>query len=133
MIRPAEPADLPAILRLAQLSGLFPASELGGLGEQIEAYFEGNLEGHAWLVDEDEEFKAAAYYAPELFTDGTWNLYFIAVMPGARGEGRGAALVRHIEDGLRAEGERMLMIETSGDDFFAPTRAFYTRSRATER
>jgi ribosomal protein S18 acetylase RimI-like enzyme len=60
-------------------------------------------------------------------TDGTWNLYLLAVHPQHQGQGLGAALVRQIEQDLRSTGARVLLIETSGVPDFAGQRGFYTR------
>jgi ribosomal protein S18 acetylase RimI-like enzyme len=60
-------------------------------------------------------------------TEGTWNLYMLAVHPDRQGEGRGAALVRYVEEALKSRGERLLLIETLGLDSFAPQRAFYKK------
>lgn len=45
----------------------------------------------------------------------------------ARRAGRGAALVRHVEAELQAEGARVLLIETSCVEAFAAQRRFYLR------
>ena len=58
-------------------------------------------------------------------TDGTWNLYLLAVHPDYQGRGRGSALVRQVEQDLRRVGARVLLIETSGVPGFAVQRAFY--------
>ena len=68
---------------------------------------------------------AVAYCAPERMTDGTWNLYLIAVHPDHQGQGRGAQLIGYVEQALAARGERILLVETSGLPSFARTRAFY--------
>ncbi|MEM7482313.1 MAG: GNAT family N-acetyltransferase [Acidobacteriota bacterium] len=132
MIRPAESGDRSALLHLAEASGLFPPSELPGLDAQLSEYFDGQREEHAWIVDDDGGVQAAAYYAPEIFTDGTWNLYFIAVLPGDQRKGRGAALLRHVENDLREGGQRVLIVETSGLDGYEQTRTFYDKNGYTE-
>ncbi len=68
-----------------------------------------------------------AYFAPEPYAYGTWNLYFIAVHPDRQGEGRGATLLRHVEQTLAARGARVLLVETSGVPNFERTRAFYRK------
>jgi GNAT superfamily N-acetyltransferase len=47
-----------------------------------------------------------AYVAPERMTEGTWNMYLIAVHPEK--QGRGKALLQHVEQMLTERGERVL-------------------------
>ena len=126
MIRPATPEDTDALIALANASGLFQPHELEEVGGMLAAHFDGELgPGHHWDVDDDDGLAGVAYYAPEPFTDGVWNLYMLVVDPGRQGSGRGAALVRHVEETVAAEGARVLLIETSGLDSFERTRTFY--------
>ena len=59
--------------------------------------------------------------------DRTWYLLLIAVRPACQGQGRGAALLGHVESALRASGQRLLLVETSGLPSYARTRAFYVK------
>ncbi|NET59822.1 MAG: GNAT family N-acetyltransferase, partial [Symploca sp. SIO2E6] len=68
-----------------------------------------------------------AYYAPEPYTEGTWNLYFIAVHPSRQGEGIGTKLLYYIEQMLAGQGDRLLLVETSGLPNFERTRSFYRK------
>jgi len=129
MIRPTTPDDSAALIALAVAAGLFPANETEALGKVLADYFGGNInEGHVWVIDEEEgEPRGVAYYAPELMADRTWNLYMIAVRPDCQGQGCGAALMRHMENALRANGQRLLLVETSGLPIYERTRAFYAK------
>lgn len=60
-------------------------------------------------------------------TDGTWNLYLLAVHPQHHGQGLSVAMVRHVEQDLLAADARVLLIETSGVPEFVGQRTFYTR------
>ena len=51
----------------------------------------------------------------------------IAVDPRYQGQGRGAALLRHVEQCLIERGQRLLLVQTSGEESYARTRAFYTK------
>mgnify|MGYP000201891817 CR=1 FL=1 len=51
----------------------------------------------------------------------------IGVRRDYQGQGRGAALLQHIENELQAKGQRILLVETSGLPDFALTRKFYTK------
>ena len=129
MIRPATPNDTAALINLAGTSGLFQPNELEELADMLADYFAGNSgSDHFWITDDDGGPVGVAYYAPERMTDGTWNLYLIAVRPDRQRQGRGAALLRHVEQTLTARGERILLVETSGLVSFERTRAFYRKS-----
>ena len=128
MIRPATPSDFEALMALADASGLFQPHELEEVGKMLAAHFKGKLgSDHHWITDDEDGPAGVAYYAPEPFTDGVWNLYMLAVDPSRQGGGRGAALVRYVEEAVAAEGARVLIIETSSLERFERTRAFYRK------
>ena len=64
--------------------------------------------------------------------EGTWNLYLIAVHPDRQKQGRGKALLRHVEQMLVERGERVLLVETSGTDDFDYVREFYRKNSYEE-
>jgi GNAT superfamily N-acetyltransferase len=66
-----------------------------------------------------------ACFGPTPSTDGTYDLYWLAVDPGAQKQGVGRALVREVEQLLADRGARMLVAETSGRPGYARTREFY--------
>lgn len=57
-------------------------------------------------------------------TEGTWDLYWLAVDPGAHGLGIGTTLVEEMERRL-AGTARLVSVDTSGRPDYDPTRAFY--------
>jgi len=127
-IRPVAADDAPALITMIEAVGLFPPDEITEVSEMLSGYLDGSLgDEQFWVVDDDAGFAGAAYYAPERMTDGTWNLYMLVVHPERQGEGRGASLVRYVEQALAARGERLLLIETLGTEEFAPQRAFYSK------
>lgn len=133
MIRPLVSTDLPGLISLLVASGLFPPDEVQEVGSMAAASLDDHVgSDHCWVIDEaegddDHGPVAVAYYAPERMTDGTWNLYLIAVHPTHQGQGRGSKLIRYVEAALAARGARILLVETSGLPSFARTRAFYRK------
>ncbi len=73
-----------------------------------------------------------AYYQPKGPADRPWDLTMIAVAPRLQGAGRGSALLRRVEDDLRARGQRMLLVDTSGTSQYDRTRDFYVRCGYTQ-
>jgi ribosomal protein S18 acetylase RimI-like enzyme len=57
-------------------------------------------------------------------TEGTWDLYWLAVDPAAQGHGVGSALVEEMENRLRGKA-RLIAVDTSGRPDYTPTRKFY--------
>jgi ribosomal protein S18 acetylase RimI-like enzyme len=82
--------------------------------EFVGAFEEGRLMGYAC-------------FGATPATDGTYDLYWIAVDRSAQGRGIGRALVRDVEETLIARGGRLLVIETSSRPDYEATRQFYTR------
>ena len=129
MIRPLAPTDNANVLALLETTGLFDPAGLDEVSKLLADYFGGGINNdHCWIIDDDADgMMGVAYYAPERMTDGTWNLYLIAVNGDHQGKGRGSALIRHVEQALATRGERLLLVETSGLESFERTRVFYRR------
>ena len=123
-IRSIVPGDIPALKQVIDRNELFPSQMLDGM---VSDYFDNPNTSDLWFTYEEEKPVAIAYVAPEKMTEGTWNLYLIAVAPDLQGKGIGRSIVQYIENTLRAKGERILLVETSGLDEFKRTRIFYDK------
>lgn len=122
MIRALTAADLPGIKHIIDATELFPSEMIDGMAA---AFFDGGATSEFWLAAGEADPVGVAYCAPERMTDGTWNLYLIAVHPDAQRQVRGAALIRAVEQRVLGKDGRVLLIETSGLGSFAGQRAFY--------
>jgi ribosomal protein S18 acetylase RimI-like enzyme len=71
-------------------------------------------------------------FGPTPMTQGTFDLYWIASSPDARGQGVGAALVSAMEVELRGRGARLVRVETSAQEAYGTTRGFYAAMRYEE-
>lgn len=60
-------------------------------------------------------------------TDNTFDLYWIAVHPSAQRSGAGGMLMSEVEQRLQRRRGRLLVVETSSRDAYAPTRRFYQK------
>jgi GNAT superfamily N-acetyltransferase len=127
MIRPSTPDDTLALIAIADAIGFQP-NELEELNEMLSDYFSGDSDSdHFWITDDDNEPIGVAYCEPERMTNRTWNLQLLAIRPDRQGQGRGATLLRYVEQTLTARSGRMLLVETSGLPEFERTRAFYVK------
>lgn len=129
-IRAVENSDLVALQTVIDTTTLFPSELLEGM---LADYFTNPSSHDIWLTVEINQMPIAiAYCAPERLTDGTHNLYLIAVHKDFRDTGIGAALILHVEELLRERGIRILLVETSGLPDFERTRAFYLKCNYTK-
>lgn len=129
-IRLATQADAIAVNRIAQETGLSDGTEDQTVLVPMD-------HDHTWIVLEDPmgAIIGGAYFGPEAHSDRVWNLYFLAVIEAHQGNGTGSALVAWVEANLRERGSKvanLLLIETSGVESFAPTRAFYRKQGYVE-
>jgi ribosomal protein S18 acetylase RimI-like enzyme len=77
--------------------------------------------------DSASEVHAYACWGPVPLTQGTYDLYWIATHPNARGHGYGQALMGFVERNVLEHNGRLLAIETSAKDSYEGTVAFYRR------
>lgn len=109
--------------RVLEGTDLFPADMLP---DMLAGFLAGDTSGQLWLTCEEDGVAIGFCYAiPEPLTEGTWNMLAIAVLPSRQGHGAGKALVSRLESDLKSQGNRLLIVDTSGADGFAATRAFY--------
>lgn len=92
-----------------------------------DAYLrQGEASGYVFLVYKNgTRLLGYACFGPHPLTEGTFDLYWIAVDPGARGQGIGHALLSRVEEEVWVRGGRMLLVETSGTPAYTPARRFY--------
>jgi ribosomal protein S18 acetylase RimI-like enzyme len=129
MIRFITPNDTTALLTLAEATGLFESDHIEELAQMLNQHFRDETNSQdLWFTDDDNELVGVAYVAPERMTEGTWNLYLIAIHPDRQKQGRGSALLSYVEKILTDRGERVLLVETSGVEDFEYVRAFYRKS-----
>lgn len=129
MLRPATPADTPALVALAAGTGVFKPHEIEALTEVLDDYHAANRgfghQAHAW--DEGGGPVGFVYFAPAAMTDRTWELWWIAVDRTRQRGGLGRKLLEAVEREVNRVGGRLLLIETSSLPHYDPTRRFYLK------
>ena len=121
-IRPAQRSDIPAIKSVVVDAELFPPEMLD---DMIAGYLEEDTRDIWFVAAADGQVVGFGYCEPERMTSGTWNLLAIGILASYRGRGIGGAMMRYLENRLRADGARVLIVETMGTPAYARTRAFY--------
>jgi ribosomal protein S18 acetylase RimI-like enzyme len=128
-IRGVAAGDRAAIRAIVAGTGVFTEEEVEVADELVaDAIARPEESGYYAVVLEDAGVvRGYACWGPVPLTDGTYDLYWIAVDRGEHGRGHGRQLLAAVEDRLRAAGGRLLLIEAAGRPDNEPTLAFYTR------
>ena len=133
MIRLTTLDDTHHVIILAEASGLFEPNQTEQLSQMLAQHFNcATNSEELWFTDDDDGPVGVAYTAPERMTEGTWNLYLIAIHPDRQRQGRGTSLLAHIEKVLTERGQRILLVETSGTNDCEYVGAFYRKNGYTE-
>lgn len=123
IIRKVKQEDLDGLKHVLDTSGLFPSEYLD---DMISDYFANPDTEAIWFTYITHGKPAAiGYCAPEKLTNGTYNLYAIAVDKMLQGRGIGRKMMNFIEQLLKESSKRVLIVETSSDDQYQLTRKFY--------
>ena len=85
-----------------------------------------DLDNYRWLSCRfDGHMAGFACYGIDSLTQDTWDLFWICVLPEARGKGVGRALMMEAEAQARAANGRVMVIYTSSTPKYAPARRLY--------
>ncbi|OGD12090.1 MAG: hypothetical protein A2Y86_09240 [Candidatus Aminicenantes bacterium RBG_13_62_12] len=128
MIRPMDKSDKADVMNILERTSMFTPPEIAVAEEVIDAYLDRpERKDYELVVCQNGERDLAGYaaFGPTPLTAGTYDLYWIAVAPEQQGSGVGRRLMAFVEDSLRGKGARLLLIETSSQSRYEPTRRFY--------
>lgn len=121
-------ADKPALMKILRNTPEFKPFEVTVAEELIDYYLsDGAKSGYNILIAEDDGALAGyVCYGETPCTEGTWDIYWIAVDRARRGKGIGKLLSNAAEAHIKKAKGRLAFIETSSTPLYANTRAFYT-------
>lgn len=125
-----QPPDKRPVLDLIRATGMFTPAEVGVAEELIDVYLGvPEQKDYRVVVLENDRKGVAGYmtWGPTPLAENAYDLYWMAVTPAEQGKGLGKALVRWLEAEVRTLGGRMIIIETSSQPRYHPTRQFYVR------
>ena len=134
-IRPLRREDKEPIHDLLRATDVFSEEEIGVAIELIEICLEDvNQKDYEIFshVNDDGQVTGYVCVGPTPATQGTYDLYWVAVSPSEHGKGVGSQLLKFAEDHLRTKGGRFLIAETSSTPKYEKTRAFYERKGFTK-
>jgi ribosomal protein S18 acetylase RimI-like enzyme len=126
----ARPEDITAVRRITESSGFFHQGEIEVAAELIQARLsQGTASGYYFLFADTNEpiVETVGYscFGPIPCTQGSFDLYWIAVHERFRGKGLGTLLLGESEVMIRRMAGRRIYAETSSRPQYEPTRGFY--------
>lgn len=126
----ADRAPMEQILRDTKV---FSEEEVGIALELIDIVLS-QPEQKDYIINVYDDGEVLGYYCvgPTPATEGTFDMYWIAVKPSAHGKGVGGKLNEHAERLIRSKGGRLIMVETSSQPKYEKTRRFYITYGYTE-
>ncbi|MEI8280628.1 MAG: GNAT family N-acetyltransferase [Bacteroidota bacterium] len=124
-IRKVRIQDIDGLKEVLDSTELFPSEYLD---DMIDDFFNNINSEDIWFTYILENRPIAiGYCAPEKLTNGTFNLYAIAVKKEFQGRGIGQRMMSYIEKYLIDNGMRILIVETSSLQQYNLTRQFYNK------
>ncbi len=134
-IRPAERKDRDRIHEILVATARFTTDEVRCAMDLVDEGLEHPERGEyvIYVLEEPDSgpkrvVQGYVCFGATPLADGVFDLYWIAVDPKQQGQGFGQLLLRFVENEVRRQRGRMLLIETSSKDTYAPTIRFYQRS-----
>jgi ribosomal protein S18 acetylase RimI-like enzyme len=126
--------DRPAIERILRDGETFNEAETAVALELVDEVLAGGSPDYQILVAELESGMVGSYicFGKTPMTDVTWDLYWIASHPTARGQGLASRLVRAMEQQISENGHAIVRIETSQLESYGAARSFYERAGYAE-
>jgi len=122
--------DRAAVAAIVHGVGNFNQAEMDCALELVDIYLNNRQQNdYRVVVAEGADGCVCGYacWGPAPMTRGTYDLYWIATHPGVQGRGVGRELMNYLENRVREENGRLLIIETSSKESYRNTVGFYRR------
>mgnify|MGYP000969833547 CR=1 FL=1 len=128
-LRSLEPRDRGAVEEILRATSFFREAEIDVALEVLDSFYAHPGQDYSTLgaFTPGGDLLGYVCYGPTPGTEGTFDLYWIAVHPSAQGAGVGTLLLTEVERRLADAHARLVIIETSSQPLYTPTRAFYER------
>jgi ribosomal protein S18 acetylase RimI-like enzyme len=126
-----EDRDIQRVLEIVESTGFFYDHEVEIAVELIsERLAHGESTGYYFIFAEvDGVIAAYSCFGPIPMSKTSFDLYWIVTHNDFRGKGIGKKLLEETCNLCRSMGGKILIAETSGQDHYLPTRAFYDSNK----
>jgi GNAT superfamily N-acetyltransferase len=121
------PGDRPAVTKILGNTPEFKPFEVEIAQELIDSYLHDPTGSgyHILVADADSIVTGYICYGPTPMTQGTWDIYWLAVARESQGRGIGSALMKSAETEIARAGGRLSIVETSSTPLYEKTRRFH--------
>ncbi len=127
-IRKMKNEDRAILLNMLTETNMFTQAEIDVAMELIDIFLT-NQKQKDYLIyvatNEKEQTIGYVCYGPTPATEGTFDLYWIAVAPKNQNQGIGKKLLSFAENQVLKQKGRQIIIETSSQPKYQPTQQFY--------
>jgi len=119
--------DRPAVTKILDCTPEFKRFEVEVAEELIDCYLEDQSGSgyHILVAEVDSTVTGYICYGPTPMTEGTWDIYWMAVAPERQRQGIGGALMKSAEKEIAKARGRLSIIETSSTPLYEKTRFFH--------
>jgi len=126
-IRQMTRKDKPAVVGMLQNIPEFKPAEVDIAEEVIDSYLDNSIRSgyHIFVAEDGSSIAGYICYGPTPLTEGTWDIYWLAVVPDKQSQGIGKALLNFAEDKIKETKGRLSIIETSSKPEYEATRRFH--------
>ncbi len=126
-IRTMTRSDKPALIRFLKEIPEFNPGEVEVAEELIDCHLDDPSGSGYYILVAEVDSIVGGYicYGPTPLTEGTWDIYWMAVAPGIQGRGLGKTLLAEAEARIRQARGRLVLIETASKPEYEKTRRFH--------
>lgn len=126
-VRPMTSKDKPAIMQILRNTPEFKPDEVVVAEEVVDSYLQ-NPSGsgyYALVAETDSSIAGYICFGPTPMTEGTWDIYWLAVTREQREHGIGRTLMAAAVDRIKQMQGRLVLVETSGKPEYENAQNFY--------
>jgi ribosomal protein S18 acetylase RimI-like enzyme len=120
--------DPDRIRALVRATGVFTDEEVEVAGQLVETTVEGSEKYRFLFAERGGEVVGYTCFDRILLSDLSWDLFWIAVAPEARGSGLALELMARTAAVIGRKQGRFVFAETSSTAPYAPARGFYPKA-----
>jgi ribosomal protein S18 acetylase RimI-like enzyme len=126
-VRPMTKEDKPALIQMLRNIPEFKSAEIDVAEEVINSYLRDSVRSgyHVLVAEVNSSITGYICYGPTPLTEGTWDIYWLAVAPDKQSQGIGKTLLDFADGNIKEKDGRLILIETSSKPEYEPTRLFY--------